>query len=267
MARVFLSTANQYVTVPSLPDITTKLTFSCWFRKSAIPTAGQFHNIFTKGNSGTSRNFDLDHRLRSGVEHLELSWTTAASTYAEYYAAVTLQIGRWYHVVCTIDWDASPDVVALYLDGVPLALTLTGSNDSAPYIAATQVSRIGNIHSSPSAGTRFQGDIAEAFLLSDTITPDQAFALATGCISPDDFGATWAREFYFPLLGTSPETDMWRGRDAAWSLTTDISDHPPTSFLEANTPFLRHGFLFGGDVQPAKSLLPRPSPLTALIVR
>lgn len=244
MARKFLGSANEYITIPSVPDapLAIKLTFGCWFRKDVGATVSEYHTLFSKGKSGDSsdRHLWIDHRLRSSVEHLEVVWTQPYATSIEYYSPVALAVGRWYHLLLTCNWTTNPDTIALYLNGIPLALTNSGGTNAAPTTGATQVTSLGNIPTA-AADRRFEGDLAEVFLLSDVISQRDVFDLATGRITPRQLiCSNDAREFYFPLDGDSPERELWRGRDGVLTGTVPTF-HPPTNVLPINRFFLPAG--------------------------
>jgi hypothetical protein len=92
---------------------------------------------------------------------------------------------------------------------------------------------------------RFKGDLAETWLLSETVTPNEAFALGTGRMSPDMLRRAYTGlEFYLPLRGYGH--DLWRGRDGTLTGCA-LSDHPPVDRVRDAQ---RSYFLFGSAAGP-----------------
>lgn len=140
--------SSQYVSLARVPDFTSQLTFGCWVNTASTPATDNYHSILSKGRSGAAddRNFGFDYRTSGGSTKLEVFWTSAPSTYVEYYHVVTLDWSRWYYLTWVIDWSTNPDTVTFYIDGVSKGLTLIGSNNASPTTTATQVCLLGSLH-------------------------------------------------------------------------------------------------------------------------
>lgn len=225
MARNFVRASSQYLTPNGVTDLTSQMSFGCWFKPASTPGADTFQTLLSKGKDGNDRNYDFDYRTTLGVPKLELNWTSPASTFIEYYYEVTLTNGTWYHLLWTMDWGTNPDTITFYLNGVSQGLTLVGSNNGTPSLGATQSAHIGAFRSI-SPLDFLDGDLAELFITRDIVTAAEAASLAAG-FSPLFLLGKHTFDAYYPLIGRySPETDPIRGNTATLTNAPTSASHP-----------------------------------------
>lgn len=114
MARHFIRASSQSITLSSLPDLTTALSYSCWFRNLSSP--GSFPNrnphILKGGNGGA----DINYLVNQDNANIGLIWTTASSSYHFLTCALTPDTGVWHHIALATDFSGSGSLV--YIDGV-----------------------------------------------------------------------------------------------------------------------------------------------------
>ena len=171
MARAFTRASSHTISLPSVADLTTAMTFGCWLQTASASAVAEYRTLCGKGRSGdaTDRNFGFDfRRVASGNEGLEMYWTQPVNNYSEYYFDVTLSLNTWYHLVWTADWSTNPDTVACYLNGAAQSLSVGGSTDATPTTGATPVPNMGAFHGGGS--DYWDGRLAEGVIMPVAIT-------------------------------------------------------------------------------------------------
>jgi len=183
MARNFDTASNHRIEIASLSDYSTQLSFSVWVNPTTDPSAAQFYTMFSHASGPPeSRNMDIDYRRRSGVQHVEISWTQPIGSYIEWVVSTgfTLLLGVWHHIAFAIDWTTNPDSVSMWIDGAAQTMSFVGSDNATPTATGTPLfDRIGSY--ADSANSAWDGSIAElaswpGYLLTD----GEALALSKG---------------------------------------------------------------------------------------
>ena len=176
--KVFTRASNELWDITGIPDLQTGMTLHTVISVTATPGGSDFPAYITKGSSSVNRNFWFDYRLRTGVANLELNWTTAPSTFVEYFKAITLVFNQRYDIIWTVDWSTNPDQVELYIDGVAQTPTLSGSNNGTPNVPATQVAKMGG--QIGSATDTWSGEQCETAIWSAVLTAGEINSLVKG---------------------------------------------------------------------------------------
>lgn len=227
-ARNCSRSSEDFIAV-SLPDYSSKFTFGAWLKAATTPGSTDVFTVISKGKSGsvnTDINFQIDYRGSGASQSVSAYWTNP-TTINQWNADCGLCYGSgaFNLLVVTVDWTTNPDTVQFYHNSTALNPTLaSGSNNVTPTNGATQVSNICHYNDLAVVGNlAWDGPIAEAFILADTLTQSQVTRLSKG-YSPLFLGKRL--DAYWPLRGRqSPEPDIFNKLNG--TLTgTSFATHP-----------------------------------------
>lgn len=211
MAKFFVRTSSQYMTVASTPITAAPMTVSCWFRPSSFAANGRVLSIgdVDVTNEQWSLGYNTLGRARWSAQ------TSAGEAFATYTGA-SMSTSVWYNLIGV---EAAANSRIVYLDGA----SATNTTSRAP--AGADTLRVAaKVASTPADFA--DGDIAELGIWDVALTTDEIASLVRG-YSPL-FVRPGNLVFYMPLVRQN--TEVVGGLSLSEVASPTVSDHCRTYY-------------------------------------
>ncbi len=222
MAYNFVRASSQYLNIPSLPAMTSKISVNIRVRMASNPTGVQNFVAVAKSGAGDSRNIALYTALVSGVQSWLFNWKDVGGSFAAFYFSHTPTVGTWYTIGFSVDFGPNPDTCIGFLDGVSQTLTQAGPTNTTPMTGSTTA--IGCLDAGGSRTDFFNGDIADVVIVSDGLVAEQFKQLAKGYTPQTlNLGAAVVQA-YAPLVRGLNE--IYHGRTVTNGGSATVTTHP-----------------------------------------
>lgn len=238
MARIFDSTAPDYVRATTSPVTTLPLTVSCWAKMDSIPSTNETIMYYADSSSATVY-FHIS-MLTTGAYQIFPRWTGASS---KHISSTGKADGTWHHIMQRSWYDVPATTYRheAWLDGVLISQFDTGNAGiltNFDRVTAGYLDR-------PVPTQPLNGSVAEIAIASMQGEIRHAVALANGISPHRVFGTNL--KFYAPLWGLdSPEPELsGSGNDMTLFGSPSQANHAPvgpyTPKWSASFPFIETG--------------------------
>lgn len=202
MARLFARASSEYITLSSLPAITSSVSISAWYYNNTVPGAVPTRQWILISEFAAAAILNYGVYLDS--TGINLQYTTASGVYVTFTTTTTFDTGHWHHVLISSDFTTAG--TKIYLDGVSQSFSTGGTPGTPQTTGATPLYFIGRLSA---GGTQeyFDGRQADVALWTAQLSAIEALALSAG-IRPYNIRRSSLAD-YWPLDGLqSPEPDL-----------------------------------------------------------